>query len=84
MKGIINTNGNLQIERGHKKVNQFCPFTEGERPCGDWCPLFGNPEVSKWIGSPDPRKKDREWNPKHWNLQICQSTLYFDDLIDQR
>ena len=84
MEGIINEGGILKIKRGGKMATQMCPFAEGEARCGDWCPLFGNPIISKWIGSPDPDMKDREWNPKHWYLQICHTLLYFDELVDQR
>lgn len=49
MKGKIDILGNLQIERKVKYKEQACPFQpfitkdESDIPCGDWCPLFGEP-----------------------------------------
>ena len=83
MKGQINEGGNLYIERAGKLKAQGCP-TQKDSICGDWCPLFREPKVSKWMGSPDPDEKDRELNPKHWDLTICMATIYFDELIDKR
>ena len=40
MKGMIDSNGNLRIERRGRMVTQFCPFKDGI-PCGDHCPQFG-------------------------------------------
>jgi hypothetical protein len=42
MKGIINKDGSLSVERKGKLQLQFCPFNkdEGGVHCGDWCPLF--------------------------------------------
>ncbi|GAH18077.1 unnamed protein product [marine sediment metagenome] len=36
------------------------------------------------MGSPNPEGKDRELNPKDWDLKICKTTLFFDELIDDR
>jgi len=86
MKGIIDESGNLYIERGGKiglKL-QGCPYQEEEGSCGDWCPLFGEPEVSKWMGSPDPDKKGRAADIRHWNLKICKITIFFEELTDER
>lgn len=83
MKGEIDETGNLNIERAGKLKIQGCP-TQENRNCGDWCPLFREPEVSKWMGSIDPKGKDRELNPKDWDLTICRTTIHFDELIDKR
>ncbi len=83
MNGKIIKSGTLFIERDGKLKSQGCP-TKADSDCGDWCALFGEPTISKWIGGPDPNEKDRELNPKHWNLQLCRRTLYFDELIDER
>ena len=50
MKIKISRAGHLYIERGLKKSKfktQYCPYTatgNGFAQCGDWCPLFGEPE----------------------------------------
>jgi len=41
--------------------------------CGDWCPLFGEPEKCK-VGLKE-----------YWKLEVCcKKTLIFDELIDER
>ena len=49
MEGKITEQGTLQIKRGSALKNQFCPYasstaTSEEKWCGDWCPLFSEPE----------------------------------------
>jgi hypothetical protein len=46
MKGEISIHGNLFLERAGIMSKQWCPFSEGDAQaqCGDWCPLFGEPE----------------------------------------
>jgi len=44
----ITTSGYLKVKRGAQLKQQFCPFSyvgssEAMIPCGDWCPLFGEP-----------------------------------------
>ena len=82
MKGKINKQGHLAIEKKGVLILQGCPFSDSE--CGHWCPLFGEPTISKWMGSPDPDEKDRELNSKHWDLKICRTTLCFEDFTDER
>jgi len=84
MRGIITEAGKLYIERGKKITGQGCPTQNEDTNCGDWCPLFGEPRVSHWMGSVDPDEKDRERNPKDWDLTLCRTTLYFDELTDER
>jgi hypothetical protein len=43
MKITINKCGDLEIWRHGKFKMQWCPRVGG-RQCGDWCPLFGEPE----------------------------------------
>ncbi len=49
MKVKINKEGILEIERNGEFKSQFCPFimtSIGDMVnCGDWCPLFGEPEL---------------------------------------
>ncbi len=55
MEGLIDKVGNLKIKRGGVMKSQFCPKKNGltkigdivspvPHPCGDHCPLFGEPE----------------------------------------
>jgi hypothetical protein len=46
MKAKINAEGCLEIERAGKWKKQRCPYRQPTGtgvPCGDWCPLFGEP-----------------------------------------
>jgi len=83
MNGKIDNTGKLQIERAGKMNNQGCPFTEDDG-CGDWCPLFGEPTVSKWMGSHDPDAPERKKDRSHWDLKLCKKTLLFDVFEDER
>lgn len=48
MKGKIDKKGLLYLQRGSEEKAQMCPWTtELEMPCGDWCPLFGEPVVAE-------------------------------------
>lgn len=75
MKGMINEAGVLHIERKRDNnclsgslIPARCPFDRTE--CGDWCPLFGEPQ-SHSDGSGE--------------VAICQGrTLYFDEFTDER
>lgn len=44
IKGKINKLGCLEIDRKIKFVEQYCPVSQNDVRCGDWCPLFGEPE----------------------------------------
>ena len=69
MKGKIDEDGNLYIERAGKMKQQFCPFDV--KPCGDWCPLFGEPEA--------------EFGTKSVILHICKDKMLFlDEFTDER
>ena len=48
MKGKLNENGLLLVERKGEYVTQLCPYTSFRHDggssamgCGHWCPLFG-------------------------------------------
>ncbi len=71
MRGKINKNGCLEIERAGVMKEQFCPERIGGF-CGDNCPLFCEPEEIE--------------NSKFgkYELALCHQTLYFNELIDQR
>ena len=77
MKGKINGFGYLQIERGgsHEIPGgrlQGCPFGTGSESCGDWCPLFGEPEP--YCGNEQAIVV----------LEICKKKLVFDEFVDER
>ena len=74
MKGKINKNGSLLIERNGKYKDQWCLYDhkDGAINCGDWCPQFGEPEKAVF-----------EENAAI--LNICQKkVLVFDDFEDER
>ena len=67
MKGKINKNGNLYIQRGNFMSAQRCPYAnEPCEQCGDWCPLFGEPQ-----GAPDDLR----------TLRLCHTNLMFEDQL---
>jgi hypothetical protein len=73
MKGKIDNRGSLYIERGGVIKRQFCPYAgiPDNVDCGDWCPLFGEPEESI--------------DNKLFYLDICRETLLvFDSFTDER
>jgi hypothetical protein len=43
MKGKIDRDGSLYLERAGKLKGQFCPHQKGLMNCGDWCPHFAEP-----------------------------------------
>jgi hypothetical protein len=48
LRGKIDKSGFLSLERKGRWHLQYCPLQTGRMiriPCGDWCPLFGEPEV---------------------------------------
>ena len=69
MKIKINTNGFLLIKRATEFKKQLCPRQKitgtGDIKCGDWCPLFGEPE-----NTTDKRRK-----VELQTLTLCHGTL---------
>jgi len=45
MRIQINENGRLLLERAGWLKTQYCPKQAEAISCGDWCPLFGEPEL---------------------------------------
>lgn len=72
MKGKITKRGDFYIERPGKMVVQICPFAldeyRGHTTCGDWCPLFGEPER----------------HPKYTYLILCHRMIEFAEFTDER
>jgi hypothetical protein len=76
VKGKIDKNGVLWIQRGKKLQKQFCHrggMIEGygHGSCCDDCPLFGEPELN--------------WQEQTTYLEICESRmLEFGEFADER
>jgi len=72
--GKIDEDGYLRIKRGEKFKPVVCPFSVdgGCYNCGDWCALFGEPEL--WL-----RREGRSFI-----LSLCHKVYVFDELIDER
>lgn len=82
MKGKIDKDGTLYIERKGKYKCQCCPIPEIKgmegvvSGCGDWCPLFGEPVATTTEHYPDD---------DYITLTICNNrTLIFDEFTDER
>ncbi len=74
MEGKINEYGGLEIKRLNKMKGQLCPFqTESEASCGDWCPLFGEPDF-----------KNYENGKSECHIQLCHEFIHFDNFTDER
>ena len=90
MNGKIDNEGYLWILRGKQGKPQKCPMTSlgvdhstYNRFCGDWCPLFGEPEPDT-----DPifeKNGETTFKPNGKTvLSLCHQTLTFDVLVDDR
>lgn len=79
MKGKIDKHGFLYIERNNQYKEQECPTQEEVTRCGDWCPLFGEPDLI-------PKLIKSESIPEFLknSLNLCHKTLYFDHFTDER
>jgi hypothetical protein len=95
MKGMIDKNGFLHIERAGVMNKQSCPFTQVtsyERQsfqCGDWCPLFGEILYHRKMDIVDYGENEKmgfEPTPDGLlSLTICHGKeLIFDTLTDER
>lgn len=82
MNGMIDEKGFLLIERGDIMKAQICPMTRTDgcaRVCGDWCPLFGDPEPELH------RYNDLDGKPTGKTLlSLCHTTLTLYKLYDYR
>jgi len=76
MKGIIEKDGSLWIERAGILVAQLCPLTQN--PCNDRCPKFGEPYYSHIMTD------NGAW-VDGIVLRLCDtSQLFFIELLDKR
>jgi len=71
MRAKIDKNGFLWMSRKTKYKIQMCPLTNGITNCGDWCPLFQEPD---------------EYGYKLIRLTLCKTSyvLDSDDFVDER
>lgn len=92
MKIQISKYGSLSIERGSQLREQYCPRSEGEAQahCGDWCPLFREPEPSVRCMIPDKTKCPTDdcvccpYNMSVMQLTICEEHTLVGDITDLR
>lgn len=76
MNGKIDSAGQLIIQRNGIEKPQYCPYRECGNRCGDWCPLFGEPELN--LGHfPSIHLNER-------SLRLCHTTLTFTEFTDER
>ncbi len=73
----INKDGNLELLRKNKLKQQFCMYNN-ENICGDWCPMFREPELNSKYYSDD--------NYDSYLLRLCNTGYKFikDELVDER
>ena len=92
MKIQIDKNGCLFVERAGKMAKQYCPRSQGDSqsPCGDWCPLFGEPTPTTRCMIPDRAKcptdesVDCPYNMSVMQLTICEERELLGDITDLR
>jgi hypothetical protein len=71
----ISNEGHIYIQRGDRTQQQTCPYKN--LPCGDWCPLFGEPE-------PETRATAEGWQPTgRMVLPLCKGGLV-GEITDER
>lgn len=77
MKARINTNGFLLIKRATEFKKQFCCRQRitgtDDVKCGDWCPLFGEPE----------KVMDKRHRVELQTITLCDGSLT-GHIIDKR
>lgn len=81
MKGKLNAQGILHIERAGYMLSQVCPYNNPSNEplirCGHYCPLFGEPYVDTF--------DDDYCYPYGTCLEICGNRrLNFTEFTDER
>lgn len=92
MEGKINKDGHLEILRGENFTSQYCPYNPyGEcskncmTNCGDWCPLFEEPEFEGTADyNPRTKKTTILINSGNVTLKLCKAFLKFTSFVDER
>jgi hypothetical protein len=75
MKAVIDRSGYLRLKRpysrqGKRPGRSACPFAlQSLKACGDWCPLFGEPE---------------KLSDGRISLPLCTRTLVLNEFFDER
>ncbi len=93
MKGKIDERGYLHLERAGVMKKQLCPqiscrdqaLYKKDFPCGDWCPLFGEPYGRAWVNFVEYGKTAE--NPKlevHLHISCGRTQLIFSEFSDER
>lgn len=86
MKILIDKNGWLHLDRAGKMKVQICPYATSHstlvKNCGDWCPLFGEPEQFDTMECVP--KAGRPLNAVR--VKICRGmfSAYLEDFTDER
>jgi len=80
MEGKIDEKGYLHIKRVVKMKKQGCPNGQGSEACGDWCPLFGEPETESDYDFDTGKYKETG----RTDLSLCKKHLTFDTFVDER
>ena len=90
MEGIINSLGYLYIRRAGTNKAQVCPFftdipSEPQQYCGDWCPLFEEPEFER-TAEYNTRTKENTVliDSGSTTLKLCKAFLKFTSFVDER
>ena len=90
MKGKIDSQGFLHIERAGVMKEQLCPFQSLDtnplygKECGDWCPLFGEPYT--WEKCKLDKNNDKVY-VNMISINICNRHDFefeLNDLTDER
>lgn len=75
MKIKIDATGGLWIKRAADYKKVWCPITQTKDQCGDWCPLFGEP---------DP-EEDADGNVTRYSgIDLCHRARIVGEIIDER
>lgn len=93
--GKINKDGFLHIQRGAELKAQSCPhgpypaYSDRTTLCGDWCPLFGEPDPQKIIiHEHADLGMYMESLPDHYSpvtvLSLCSGEIHFEKFEDER
>ena len=85
MKIQIDAKGQLHISRNGVLKPQFCPFDVAneatQAKCGDWCPLFGEPER---YGLTAILADGTKVEPTTFCMQLCHSKFLEGEIADLR
>ena len=93
MKIEISENGWLFIDRAGRTSPQICPRRDdgGTHFCGDYCPLFGEPEAYRKCrvppGTECPEGDCDECphnSPAGIRLTICEDRVLYGEITDKR